>query len=128
MESKKYLQTWGEELVSRILEAARNGGRLPPLDSLGKQPTELQDKILEASRVPSEWNFLRDPIENDSEVGPLVKGVLQDEEARIRSENPDHWPLGSCHLIWKRTKTRLLEDHNITWYSPAEMNPGSAFD
>ena len=37
------------------------------------------------------------------------------------------WPLGTCHLMWRRMKDRLAAE-GITWYSLADMNPGHHFD
>ena len=36
--------------------------------------------------------------------------------------------LGSCHTLWALQKRILKEKYNITWYTPAELNPDDRFD
>ncbi len=36
--------------------------------------------------------------------------------------------LGFCHIFWARKKQLLLEKYNITWLSPADLNPDITFD
>ena len=36
--------------------------------------------------------------------------------------------LGSCHTLWDIQKRILKEKYNITWYTPAELNPDVKFD
>ena len=127
-ESKEYLRTWDRVLVEKVIEAARVNGRLPELGAFAEQSKEIQNKILMATKLPSDFAWLVDPIENDPVRGPLVKVVLQEEEARIRTENNDEWPMGSFHLIWKRVKKRLLAEHGIDWHSPRDLNPSATFD
>lgn len=35
---------------------------------------------------------------------------------------------GICHKYWRIKKAILLEDYNIEWRTPAEMNPQICFD
>ena len=36
--------------------------------------------------------------------------------------------MGRCHAIWEAQARILWEEHDIKWFSPAEMNPGVMFD
>ena len=36
--------------------------------------------------------------------------------------------LGSCHTLWDIQKRILKEKYDITWYTPAELNPDVKFD
>jgi len=36
--------------------------------------------------------------------------------------------LGSCHRLWDMQKQILKEKYDITWYTPAELNPEIKFD
>jgi hypothetical protein len=127
-QAKEFLQTWDRALISKVLEAARIGGRLPTLESLAEAAPEVQAKILAGHTAPVECLHLVDPLESDPVQGPVVKSILEQEEGRIREENDGGWQMGSCHLIWKRTKERLDAEHGIEWHSPAELNPSSIFD
>ena len=102
---------------------------------LEQSSTELRGRIVEASnhRLQSEDNdhsgsALEDPIIRDASSGPQIARILAEEQDRIRAENEGGWPLGSCHLIWKRTKERAMHEHGLRWYSPAELNPFAAYD
>jgi hypothetical protein len=127
-QSKELLQTWDRSLIDKVIEAARLGGRLPTLESFGDAGPEVQMKMLAAANAPSEYRHLVDPIESDPVQGPIVKSIINEEENRIRTDVGGEWQLGSCHLIWRRTKERLAAEHGINWHSPAELNPSSVFD
>jgi hypothetical protein len=36
--------------------------------------------------------------------------------------------IGSCHRLWDMQKQILKEKYDITWYTPAELNPEIKFD
>lgn len=72
--------------------------------------------------------YLTDPIEEDPEIGPTVRRVLNEMTEVMRREADGQRQLGLCHRVWTLTKDRLLREHDMKWYSPAEMNPGSCLD
>jgi hypothetical protein len=69
---------------------------------------------------------LHDPIEDDETFGPIVRSVM--EQAAREMEAQHGRVMGLCDAIWRLTRERLLQEHSIVWYSPAQMNPGSCFD
>ena len=67
--------------------------------------------------------FLRDPIERD----PVFRKLI--EEAAVRAEsNVKYKGVGLCHMIWTEQARILKTEHQIDWYSPAEMNPWVMMD
>lgn len=127
-ESKEFLARHPTDLIHRILSAAAAGVTLPDVNALAAVAPDLRDRIFRAAEVPERSSFLTDPLENDPEVGAIIRRILDETTAVVRREMGGTRQLGSCHRIWRLTKERLLKDHGITWYSPAEMNPGSCFD
>ncbi|MAS96833.1 MAG: hypothetical protein CMO55_26885 [Verrucomicrobiales bacterium] len=117
-DAKEFLQTRDKGLIRKILEAA----------SLANQKAGNSRNEPNTTENSSKLDHLIDPIEHDPVRGPIVEAVRKEEEARIRAENDDQWKLGYCHLIWRRMKERLANEHGIEWHSPAELNPGSVFD
>ena len=107
-EAREFLESKPKLLVTRILEAAKIAGR-----------------VTDAVSSKLETTFLEDPLIGDSEVGPVVQRVLEEESEKARQVYPGR---GVCHLIWKNTKERLQNQYGIEWYSPAELNPGVCFD
>ena len=91
---------------------------------LQESSEELIERIIEAAKYQSDEPYLTDPIEDDDIHGKLVKKVLKEISER---ETKDGYSRGTCHRIWKHTKERLKKEHNITWFSPAELNPGACF-
>lgn len=128
LRAKKFIADHPAELVDRIYQAATAGLQLPSLDALATVTPELQAKFFAAAEKRRETGYLQDPIEWDPQLGPTVRRVSDEVFAEIERELNGKRQLGTCHRLWMLTKERLSKDHNITWYSPAEMNPGSCFD
>ena len=70
--------------------------------------------------------FLYDPIRDDPDIGPIIKAAAERAHQEVSGGKYEH--LGTCHLIWRRQKEILKEEHGITWYSPSEMNPRVIYD
>jgi hypothetical protein len=70
--------------------------------------------------------FLYDPIRDDPDIGPIIKAATERARQEVSGGKYEH--LGTCHLIWRRQKEILKEEHGITWYSPREMNPSVIYD
>ena len=69
---------------------------------------------------------LYDPIRDDPDIGPLIKAAAERAHQEVSGGKCEH--LGTCHLIWRRKKEILKEEHGTTWYSPSEMNPRVIYD
>ena len=67
-----------------------------------------------------------DPIRDDPDIGPIIKAAAERAHQEVSGGKYEH--LGTCHLIWRRQKEILKEEHGITWYSPSEMNPRVIYD
>jgi hypothetical protein len=67
-----------------------------------------------------------DPIRDDPDIGPIIKAAAERANQEVSGGKYEH--LGTCHLIWRRQKEILKEEHGITWYSPREMNPSVIYD
>jgi hypothetical protein len=124
MQAMAFITTSSAELIQRILA----GYRVRHTAHLAQLNDELASRIIGASDTQEDAHFLRDPIENDPRVGPTVRRVIEDVSRELETVHADDRPMGLCHLIWRTTQERLLQDHSIVWYSPAQMNPGSCFD
>lgn len=122
MQAKEFIRTSSPDLVERILA----GHQIRYATQLASLPAELAGRIEDASARQRLLAFLHDPIEDDSTVGPIVRSVM--EQASREMEAKHGRVLGLCHAVWHRTRERLLQEHSIVWYSPAQMNPGSCFD
>lgn len=57
-----------------------------------------------------------DPIRDDPDIGPIIKAAAERAHQEVSGGKYEH--LGTCHLIWRRQKEILKEEHGITWYSP----------
>lgn len=90
---------------------------------LGK-PADLIDRIVQAYETQSE-RLLHDPVEDDPAFSIAITEADR-EVARLLKDEPNR--LGLCHLGWRHKKQILKERFGLTWYSPAEMNPGCVFD
>lgn len=108
MQAREFITASSAELVQRILD----GHRVRHATQLGN---------LHA-------HFLQDPIQDDPLVGPIVRRVIEEVSRELETAHAHNRPRGLCHLIWRTTQERLLQDHSIVWYSPAQLNPGSCFD
>jgi hypothetical protein len=83
-------------------------------------------EVAEKQRRPSEANLLllHDPIEDEEPTASLVREARNKADAELDMKIR----MGRCHGIWKRMKEILKTEHDIVWYSPAEMNPKVTFD
>lgn len=103
---------------------------------------ELCKRILDARIQQPGSNTLHDPIEDHPDYAEMfgairdftekeLRGEIAIENAARRDAGDDtvlsEWPLGTCHLMWRRMKDGLAAQ-GITWYSLAEMNPEHHFD
>jgi hypothetical protein len=77
-------------------------------------------------RIHPKIHHLYDPIRDDPDIGPLIKAAADRAHMEVSEGKYEH--LGTCHLIWRRQKEILKEEHGITWYSPREMNPRVIYD
>lgn len=129
------------EAVKRFREATGMGWMASKLFLAGRSP-ELCERILDARLQQPEARTLHDPIEDHPNYSEIIATIRDSIEKEIRDEialknsarrnkGDDtalrDWPLGTCHLLWRRMKKRLASE-GITWYSLADMNPGSRFD
>jgi len=107
---------------------------------LEKIPADLQRHFVEFQT----GHFLRDPIEGDPAVRPLLDAAYKDAQtivedehrariAELEKESPTVAAFfrngrGLCHRQWSLVKKFMKELHAIDWQSPAELNPGIHFD
>jgi hypothetical protein len=107
-------------------------------------PDEQLSMVIDTENAIRTGGIARDPLEDDSVIGPKIHAVLEmvtdrvireyDEHiAEMRKKTPDVADFlanrrGICHLIWRDAKTQLLNEFGIDWKTPAELNPGSVFD
>jgi hypothetical protein len=102
LEAEKFIQSSSPDLIRRILDAHR--------------------AVSKDSRTIS----LHDPIGDDAMMGAVVRSVRAEVEREVEA---NHGTLRTtAHLVWNTMRRKLLEEHGIVWYSPAQMNPGSVFD
>jgi hypothetical protein len=129
------------QIVKRFREATGMGWLASKFYFAGRSPG-LSERILEARIQHPGAKTLHDPIEDHPEHAETISMIREAMERELREEiacknaalrsagsvaGPRDWPLGTCHLMWRRMKERLAE-RGITWYSVAEMNPGRRFD
>ena len=96
----------------------------PPTDPELLQRRELARQTNKF--VHPKVKILYDPIKDDPQIGPIIKAAAERAHQEVSGGKYEH--LGTCHLIWRRQKEILKEEHGITWYSPREMNPGVIYD
>ena len=128
LQAKEFMASHSTDLVDRILKAAAARIHLPDVNALATVTPDLLDRIFHAAEMRKRSRFLTDPIEEDPDVGPTVRRVLDETTEVVTREAEGQRRLGLCHRVWGLTKERLSREHGITWYSPSEMNPGSCFD
>jgi hypothetical protein len=129
------------EIVKRFREATGMGWMASKLFLAGRSP-ELCERILDARLQQPESCTLHDPIEDHPDFAETFAAIRELTEKELREEialenaarrdtgddtDLREWPLGTCHLMWRRMKDRLAAE-GITWYSLADMNPGHHFD
>ncbi|HWB01508.1 MAG TPA: hypothetical protein VG796_00700 [Verrucomicrobiales bacterium] len=105
LEAKEFIRSSSPELIQRILDA---------------------HSARRAVATQEAREALHDPIEDDAVAGAVVRRVLAEVERDVKAECGTLRMQG--HLIWNNARKRLLKEHGIVWYSPAQMNPGDVFD
>jgi len=70
-------------------------------------------------------HILHNPIEDDSQIAPLIKSAEKKAEKQIRAYGII---MGRCHMLWAAKRQILQEEYGVEWFSPAEMNPNVCFD
>ena len=128
------------EMLKRLREATGMGWLQTKLFFAGRTD-ELCKKILRAHQEQT-GQTLHAPTEDDSQFKDQIatariaaeqnqKAWIFKQNQKLRDSGQGHlareWPLGSCHRIWNLMKEDLKQQ-GISWYSPAEMNPGYHFD
>jgi len=114
LEARLYFAGRSAELCSRIVEAKERQGSETLHDPIEEDPDyrqRISDAKAKAEQVYRDYNAKRNAEYTRRGLHHMVS------ESRR----------GSCHFIWRETK-RMLVEEGITWYSPAEMNPGYKFD
>ena len=74
-----------------------------------------------------------DPFGDDPESIKISTSKRIEEAKRLLPSNPEQaaelfMQLGCCHTIWALKKRILKEKYDITWYTPAELDPEVKFD
>ena len=87
---------------------------------------EQEEKWLEMDT----WD---DPFGDDPESIKISTSKRIEEAKRLLPSNPEQaaelfMQLGCCHTIWALQKRILKEKYDITWYTPAELNPVIIYD
>ena len=94
---------------------------------LSDMDMELFNRVLRAIDEQSDTREpFYDPIEDDSKTKAII--IQTKDDARLKVKDKHGLGRGSCHLIWRETAVMLKEQHNITWFSPAKMNPLVSYD
>jgi hypothetical protein len=94
---------------------------------LNKMDKELFNRVLQAmNEQPDAKEPFFDPIESNPEIQKIIVQAKREAEDIIKRRNG--LGRGSCHLIWREAEIILKEKHNISWYSPAKMNPLVCYD
>lgn len=120
MQARELIRGSPPDLIDRIL-AGHQLRHAVYLASLPAEPGIHNASVLQHIHEP-----LHDPIEDDEAVGPIVRRVM---DQALRDMEAKHGRVrGLCHASWRLARERLLKEHSIVWYSPAEMNPASCFD
>lgn len=125
IECRRYLERLSGEDMDKVVQAAEViGGRAL------QTPVQDLSLIVQASRNAGS-SYLRDPLETDPAIGPLIEQI-QIEAERLASIEFMHHEcfsrLGECHLVWRIMQRLLKERHGIHWRTPAQMNPWACFD
>jgi hypothetical protein len=125
-----------------LIRKATGLGWLEAREFLEQQPRLLCERIMKAGETQAA-RTLHDPIEDDPELSAkisqakekanwLFQAWVAERNAEYNRQGLPHMvsqhPRGGCYFVWRETKRILAEEHSITWFSPAEMNPGSVFD
>lgn len=86
--------------------------------------TEQRSRIFKAALLQAgQWGGLHDPIEDDSEMGELIRAAAKQAQLVAGPVTGR----GHCHRIWQEQE-RILAAQGIKWFSPVLMNPFTVFD
>jgi hypothetical protein len=103
--------------------------RIESLESLA-ETEEDEDLFGDDGKFPNDdlpWD--QTPIERKmnkpSFLIDTAKSYLPDNPERAADVLSQ---IGSCHRLWDMQKQILKEKYDITWYTPAELNPEIKFD
>lgn len=89
-----------------------------------KMEDALRSRVLKAAHEQSGGgNGLHDPIENE----PAMRELISAAATAARMLAGPAAGRGQGHRF-RREQKRLLALQGVTWFSPAEMNPGLVFD
>jgi hypothetical protein len=123
----------------KLFHEASGMGWMTAKSFLMTQSPELCERILAARRLNPEAMTLHDPLEDNPKYAQMIKSLYNSIQAELRESmiseskqekemaNFREWPLGTCHLVWRKLKEELASK-GLVWYSPAELNPTHAFD
>ena len=114
-----------KEKKERLARQALRESTPPPHPDLELERRRIQARE-EQNRSIGRSRRYHDPIEKDPEIAKLVRAAGERAHQEVSGGRYEH--LGTCHLIWRRQKEILKEEHGITWYSPREMNPRVIYD
>jgi hypothetical protein len=88
-----------------------------------------REKLLESrrttARATQDGDILYDPIEDDARYTQLIRAA--EAEAEMLLEGLD-FGMGFCQLLWGTKQDLLKDQHDLVWFTPAEMNPDILFD
>ena len=88
----------------------------------------LRTRVLEACRTQETGAFgLHDPIEDSEEFRDIVAAARIEAEAKVRSLGLIS-KRGVCGLLAAEQAQLLRDRHQITWFTPSQMNPNIVFD
>lgn len=96
--------------------------------------TQFVSERIEQEEKWLEMDDTDDPFYDGSGESMKVSASKRIAEAkRLLPNNPERAAnlfiqLGSCHTLWDIQKRILKEKYDITWYSPAELNPEIKYD
>lgn len=95
--------------------------------------TQFVNERIEQEKKWLEMDTWDDPFGDDPESMKVSMSKKIEEAKRLLPSNPEQaaelfMQLGCCHTIWALQKRILKEKYDITWYTPAELNPDVKFD
>jgi len=106
----------------------RRSSTLAPMLSRWRKRRErrrlLEERRAEAARRGPRGGLFRDPIEDDPSVQPLIEKAFRLARYEMDRSAGGDW---ACQLTWKVMQSILEQRYDITWFSPAEMNPDTHF-
>ena len=117
-------QQFDAETVMRV-HRATGLGPLQARAHLAKLSEHHRRQLLTAIEQQSGPTY-HDPIEDDPSVASLFAQVRREAQSIVEAEGGPR--LGRCHQVWHIVQRTLRERHGIEWLTPAQLNPGVAFD